>query len=41
MKADEIIQRLAEMPPIAPGIAAIPAIELVAMVTRMGRSLRQ
>jgi transcriptional regulator with XRE-family HTH domain len=41
MKADEIIKRLAEMPPSVPGMPAVPPIELIAMVTRMGRSLRQ
>jgi transcriptional regulator with XRE-family HTH domain len=41
MKTDEIIKRLEAMPPRAPDVAAVPPIELVAMVTRMGRGLRQ
>ncbi len=41
MKTDELIKRLAAMPPRTPGDAAVPPIELVAMVIRMGRGLRQ
>ncbi|MGX7705027.1 hypothetical protein [Methylobacterium sp. Gmos1] len=41
MKTKEIVERVAAMPARAPGVAAAPATELVAMVTRMGRGLRQ
>ncbi|MGN7127368.1 helix-turn-helix domain-containing protein [Methylorubrum populi] len=41
MKAQDIIERIAAMPPRQPGVAEVPPIELVAMVTRMGRGLRQ
>ncbi|SFU61494.1 hypothetical protein SAMN02799631_01479 [Methylobacterium sp. 174MFSha1.1] len=41
MKTDEIIKRLAAMPPRAPNVAAVPPLELVAMMIRMGRGLRQ
>ncbi len=41
MTSEEIIERLAAMPPDSSGVQRVPPIELVAMVTRMGRSLRQ
>ncbi|UHC18269.1 hypothetical protein LRS73_10710 [Methylobacterium currus] len=41
MRTDAIIEHLAAMPPRAPDVAAVPPIERVAMVTRMGQGLRQ
>ncbi|WP_288581528.1 helix-turn-helix transcriptional regulator [uncultured Methylobacterium sp.] len=41
MKTNEIVERLAALPAPAPGVATVPPIELVAIVTRMGRGLRQ
>ena len=41
MTPKEIIERLAAVPPSPPGEPRKPPTELVAMVTRMGRGLRQ
>lgn len=41
MRTREIIERVTALPSPPPGVAAVPPIELVAMVTRMGRALRQ
>ncbi|MDE3749368.1 helix-turn-helix domain-containing protein [Methylobacterium radiotolerans] len=41
MTPKEIIERLAAMPPPPQGVHHVPPVELVAMVTRMGRSMRQ
>ena len=41
MSPKGIIERLAAMPPDTSGAQRVPPIELVAMVTRMGRGLRQ
>lgn len=41
MTPKEIIERLAAMPAPLQGVQHVPLVELVAMVPRMGRSLRQ